>query len=65
MKMLVEYWTLLGDELGQVAGKRGPTRLGVGLLLTFYSRHGRFPRGRGELSDEAVTRRPACSGQPL
>jgi hypothetical protein len=54
MKMMIEYWTLLGDELGQVAGKRGPTRLGFGLLLKCYSRHDRFPRGRGELSDEAV-----------
>ncbi len=51
---LIEHWTLIGDELGQVAGKRGPTRLGFGLLLRFYTRHGRFPRGRGELPDEAV-----------
>ncbi|HKR51614.1 MAG TPA: DUF4158 domain-containing protein, partial [Pseudonocardiaceae bacterium] len=51
---LIEHWTLVGDELGQVAGKRGPTRLGFALLLKFYVRHGRFPRGRGELSDEAV-----------
>ena len=25
---LIEHWTLVGDELGQVAGKRGATRLG-------------------------------------
>jgi hypothetical protein len=50
---LIEHWTLIGDELGQVAGKRGPTRLGFA-LLKFYTRHGRFPRGRGELPDEAV-----------
>jgi len=30
---LIEHWTLVGDELGQVAGKRGPTRLGFSLLL--------------------------------
>lgn len=51
---LIEHWTLVGDELGQVAGKRGATRLGFSLLLKFYARHGRFPRGRGELPDEAV-----------
>ena len=42
---LIEHWTLVGDELRQVAGKRGATRLGFALLLKFYARHGRFPRG--------------------
>src|ERR1700751_2027903 len=51
---LIEHWMLVGDLLGQVAGKRGATRLGFSLLLKFYARHGRFPRGRGELPDEAV-----------
>lgn len=40
---LIEHWTLVGDELGQVAGERGATRLGFALLLKFYARHGRFP----------------------
>ena len=34
---LIEHWTLVGDELGQVAGKRGATRLGFSLLLKFYA----------------------------
>lgn len=51
---LVEHWTLLDDEQELIAGKRGPTRLGFALLLKFYTRAGRFPRGRGELPDEAV-----------
>ncbi|MFF0658732.1 DUF4158 domain-containing protein [Micromonospora tulbaghiae] len=51
---LVEHWTLLDDERELTAGKRGPTRLGFALLLKFYTRAGRFPRGRGELPDEAV-----------
>lgn len=51
---LIEHWTLVGDELAEVAGKRGPTRLAFALLLTFYTGRGRFPRGRGELPDEAV-----------
>jgi TnpA family transposase len=51
---LVEYWTVLRDELELIAGKRGPTKLGFALLLKFYTRHGRFPRGRSELSDDAI-----------
>lgn len=51
---LVEHWTLLDDEQELIAGKRGPTRLGFALLLKFYTRLGRFPRGRGELPDDAV-----------
>ena len=42
---LVEHWTLLDDERELIAGKRGPTRLGFALLLKFYTRAGRFPRG--------------------
>jgi hypothetical protein len=51
---LVEHWTLLDDERELISGKRGPTRLGFALLLKFYTGTGRFPRGRGELLDEAV-----------
>lgn len=29
-------------------------RLGFALLLKFYSRHGRFPRGRSDLADGAI-----------
>ena len=45
---------MLEDELGLVAGKRGTTRLGFVLLLKFFTRHGRFPRGCSELPGEAV-----------
>lgn len=51
---LVEHWTVLADEMALIAGKRGATRLGFALLLKFYTQHGRFPRGRSELPDEAV-----------
>lgn len=51
---LIERWTLVSEELAQVAGKRGPTRLGFACLLKYFTVHGRFPRGRGELPDEAV-----------
>ncbi|MEV2273754.1 DUF4158 domain-containing protein [Nonomuraea africana] len=51
---LVEHWTILEEEMLLVSGKRGATRLGFALLLKFYTQHGRFPRGRSELPDEAV-----------
>ncbi|MGH3499919.1 MAG: DUF4158 domain-containing protein [Nocardioidaceae bacterium] len=51
---LIQRWTLVGEELAQVAGKRGATRLGFACLLKFFTLHGRFPRGRGELPDEVV-----------
>ena len=47
---LVEYWTLLPAETDLLAGKHdGATKLGFALLLKFYGRYGRFPRGRAEL----------------
>ncbi len=51
---LVEHWTVLEDERELVAGKRGATRLGFALLLKFFTRHGRFPRGGVDLPDEVV-----------
>ena len=51
---LAGHWTLLDDERELIAWKRGPTRLGFAVLLKFYARAGRFPRGRAELDDEAV-----------
>jgi hypothetical protein len=51
---LIDCWTLVGDELELVAGKRGATKLGFALLLRFYTERGRFPRGRSEIPDAAV-----------
>ncbi|MFB9681716.1 Tn3 family transposase [Streptosporangium vulgare] len=51
---LVEHWTILDEERDLIAGKRGATRLAFGILLKFYTQHGRFPRGRSELPDEVV-----------
>ena len=45
---------MLDDERELIAGKRGPTRLGFALLLKFYTRADRFPRGRGETPGKAV-----------
>ena len=52
---LVEHWTLLPAELDLLAGKHdGASKLAFSLLLKFYGRYGRFPRGRSELKQEAV-----------
>lgn len=51
---LVEHWTLLPDELDLVVRRQEATRLLFAAWLKFYTRHGRFPRGRGELHDDAV-----------
>jgi hypothetical protein len=44
----------LDDERVLLAGKGGAGRLGFALLLKFYTRYGRFPRGRGEVPDPTV-----------
>jgi hypothetical protein len=51
---MVEHRTSLDDERELIAGKLEPTRLGFALLLKLYTRAGRFPSGRGELSAEAA-----------
>ncbi|GAA1579878.1 hypothetical protein GCM10009789_37070 [Kribbella sancticallisti] len=51
---LVEHWTLLDDERVLLSGKSGAGLLGFALLLNFYTRDGRFPRGRGELPEPVV-----------
>ncbi|MEV0216122.1 hypothetical protein [Micromonospora sp. NPDC050695] len=42
---LVEHWTLVGAEQDLVAAKHRDTQLGFALLLKFYGRFDRFPRG--------------------
>jgi hypothetical protein len=51
---LIGNWPLVGDELKQLSGRRGATKLGFALLLRFYAVAGRFPSGRSELPDQAV-----------
>jgi Domain of unknown function (DUF4158) len=51
---LVEHWTLLPEELDLVVRLHEPTRLVFATWLKFYTRHGPFPRGRGDLHDDAV-----------
>ncbi|MFC4590149.1 DUF4158 domain-containing protein [Sphaerisporangium corydalis] len=47
-------WTLVGEELDQLSGRRGATKLGFALMLRFYAVHGRFPAGRAEIPDQVV-----------
>ena len=49
-----EHWTMVGTERDLVVAKNYDTQLGFALLLKFYGRFGRFPRGRSELHDDAV-----------
>jgi len=51
---LVEFWTLLDEDRALLAGKRGAGALGCALLLKYYSRHGRFPRGPADLPEMVV-----------
>lgn len=51
---LIGCWTLAGNELELVAGKRGATKLGFAVMLRFFTERGRFPRGRGGIPDDAV-----------
>jgi hypothetical protein len=51
---LTGNWTPVGDELEQLSGRRGATKLEFALLLRFYALRGRFPAGRGEIPDQAV-----------
>ena len=47
-------WTLVGDELEQLSGRRGATKLGFAFLLRFYAVHGRFSSSQCEIPDQAV-----------
>jgi hypothetical protein len=49
---LIDRWTLVGDELNLVAGKRGATKLGFALLLRFYTKEA------GSLGEGAKSRTP-------
>jgi len=54
LDQLLEHFTLADDELVLLRNKSGATRLGFSLLLKYLAWKGRFPRGRGEIPDNAV-----------
>ncbi|MBM0206053.1 DUF4158 domain-containing protein [Micromonospora sp. STR1s_5] len=51
----MRFWTVLPDELDPVVRLHEPSRLTFAVGLKFYTRRGQFPRGRGEVHDDAVT----------
>ena len=55
LEELIEHFTLSTDERELLRNKTGATRLGFSLILKFLLWKGRFPRGRSELADEAVS----------
>ncbi len=54
LEELVEHFTLYPDETRLLRNKSGATRLGFSLSLKFLLWRARFPRGRGELPDNAI-----------
>jgi hypothetical protein len=41
---LIEHWTLVGDELGLLTGRAGPSKLGLALwLVGWVARHLKVP----------------------
>lgn len=51
---LIEYFTLVEDDLEALANKTGPTRFGYALLLKCFQYEGRFPSARHEISKDVV-----------
>ncbi|KUP97167.1 Tn3 family transposase [Thermobifida cellulosilytica] len=51
---LLDAFTLTADELKLLRNKSGATRLGFAVTLRFLLWRGRFPRGRGEVPDNAI-----------
>ena len=50
---LIEYWTLLPQELALLNQKKDINRLGFALLLKFYQYEGQFPANKGEIPTSA------------
>jgi hypothetical protein len=61
---LLDHFTLDPDELKLLRNKTGATRLGFALLLKYPARKGRFPHGRSDLADNAISTSPGRSGVP-
>src|SRR5262245_44041494 len=46
---LIEYWTISSQDLTAPGNKTGTTRLGFAVMLKYFQREGRFPRGRADV----------------
>lgn len=51
---LVEYWTLLPEELALLNHKNDENRLGFAILLKFFQNYARFPLNQSEISSAVV-----------
>ena len=51
---LIEKWILLPSERVLILSKRGPSKLGFGILLKFFQATGRFPLHRKEISADEI-----------
>lgn len=51
---LVEYWTLLPDEITMLANKTGANRLGFAVLLKFFQIEAKFPLNKHDIPKEAI-----------
>jgi hypothetical protein len=51
---LVEYWTLLPEELALLNQKNDENRLGFAILLKFFEIYARFPENNQEISKNVV-----------
>ncbi len=52
---LIEYWTLLPDEMTLLKNKSGSTRLGFAISLKFFQHEARFPSSQQEIPSAVVT----------
>lgn len=52
---LIEYFTLLPDELKLLANKTEPSRLGFAVLLKCFLYEGRFPQYKGDIPSPVIT----------
>ena len=51
---LVAAWTLVAADWALIGNKTGATRLGFALVLKFFEREARFPRGPSEFDETVV-----------
>ena len=51
---LIEYWTLLPNELTLIKGKTAPNRLGLAMMLKFYQYEGQFPTDKAEVPTQVI-----------
>ena len=51
---LIEYWTLLPNELNLVGNKTGPTRLGFAILLKAFQLEGCFPNNKSDIPQTVI-----------